>query len=106
MQCHKWSSLSDTYFGSFIAIAGSAVPSTQMSADWFLQSLGEQEDHDNANRRELLARRPSYRKILNDLSSGAGTDMMGEKIQEEDDSNDSEPESNRIVYSSSNSAVG
>ena len=73
-----------------------------MIAIW--QSLGEQEDQDNAARRELLARRPSYRKILNDLSGGAGgSDMIGDKIQEEEDSNDSvgdNPSSN--VYSSSN----
>lgn len=76
-----------------------------------LQSLGEQEDVENAARRELMTRRPSYRKILNDLSAGAGSDMMGghDKIQEEDGSDDSgnpDNSNNQIVYSSSSNAVG
>ncbi|XP_067931417.1 cyclic AMP-responsive element-binding protein 1-like [Watersipora subatra] len=70
-------------------------------------SLGDQEDVDNAARRELLARRPSYRKILNDLS-GTGSDMMGDKIQEEDGSDDSGNPDNgngQIVYSNNNAVV-
>ncbi|KAF6021074.1 hypothetical protein EB796_020613 [Bugula neritina] len=73
------------------------------------QTISEQEDQDNAARRELLARRPSYRKILNDLSAGStGSAMMGDKIPEEEDSNDSgEDSSSQIVYSSgNNNAVG
>ena len=73
----------------------------------FQQSLGEQEEQESAARRELLARRPSYRKILNDLSGAAGSEMISEKIQEEDssDSNDNAQGSNSI-YSSGNTVGG
>lgn len=69
----------------------------------FQQSLGEQEEHE-VRAREMLARRPSYRKILNDLSSTTGSDMINDKIQEED-SNDSGSENvstSGNMYSSGN----
>ena len=48
-----------------------------------------QED-ESRKRREILARRPSYRKILNDLSSteAAGTVSAGELIKAEQDDGD------------------
>lgn len=64
------------------------------------QSLGDQDEHESVARREMLARRPSYRKILNDLSGETGSDMMSDKIQEEE-SNDGDDNS-QTIYSSAN----
>ncbi|CAH1788300.1 unnamed protein product [Owenia fusiformis] len=50
--------------------------------------IGEHE----RRRREMLARRPSYRKILNELSSDSPASISLKQVQEESDSQDSQEE--------------
>lgn len=86
---------------SVIQQAGSGVPTIQVVR---VAQVDEDltEDAEGKKRREILSRRPSYRKILNDLSSPVSVS----KIDEESNSSQSQDgESQEVANSLSNSAI-
>ncbi|XP_052804973.1 cAMP-responsive element modulator-like isoform X1 [Mya arenaria] len=71
---------------SVIHSAGSSVPTIQVVRVAQVEDDSLTEDHEGRKRREILSRRPSYRKILNELSSPVSVT----KIDEESNSSQSQ----------------
>lgn len=78
--------IQSTSQNSVIQTAGSSVPTIQVVRVAHVDDEQLSDDCEGKKRREILSRRPSYRKILNDLSSPVSV----AKIEEESNSSQSQ----------------